>query len=96
MHVSLFLCKTNLFNSILPCVQRRPTRWPVMKFRRGSGHPAYAEVEAMGRDKEGFILTEPKDGFITADRRESSITTDQRDGFIVPDQKERFLAVGHR
>ncbi|XP_047012613.2 plexin domain-containing protein 2 [Ictalurus punctatus] len=77
-------------------IERRPTRWPVMKFRRGSGHPAYAEVEAMGRDKEGFILTEPKDGFITADRRESSITTDQRDGFIVPDQKERFLAVGHR
>ncbi|MCI4377652.1 hypothetical protein PGIGA_G00206010 [Pangasianodon gigas] len=77
-------------------IERRPTHWPVMKFRRGSGHPAYAEVEAMGRDKEGFILIEPKDSFIIADRRESSITTDQRDGFIVPDQKERFLAVGHR
>ncbi|KAK3546333.1 hypothetical protein QTP70_025670 [Hemibagrus guttatus] len=76
-------------------IERRPTHWPVMKFRRGSGHPAYAEVEAMGRDKEGFILIEPKDSFIITDRRESSITTDQRDGFIVPDQKERFLAVGH-
>ncbi|KAK2860708.1 hypothetical protein Q7C36_004874 [Tachysurus vachellii] len=76
-------------------IERRPTQWPVMKFRRGSGHPAYAEVEAMGRDKEGFILIETKDNFIIADRRESSITTDQRDGFIVPDQKERFLAVGH-
>ncbi|KAM9500885.1 plexin domain-containing protein 2 [Clarias gariepinus] len=76
-------------------IERRPTHWPVMKFRRGSGHPAYAEVEAMGLDKEGFLLIEPKDSFITADRRESSITTDQRDGFIVPDQKEKFLTVGH-
>lgn len=67
-----------------------------MKFRRGSGHQAYAEVEAVGRDKESLILIEPMDSFIIADRRESSITTDQRDGFIVPDQKERFLAVGHR
>ncbi|TSK82162.1 Plexin domain-containing protein 2 [Bagarius yarrelli] len=76
-------------------IKRRPTHWPVMKFRRGSGHPAYAEVDAMGQDKEGFILIEPKDSFIITDQRESSITTDQKDGFIVPDQKERFLAVGH-
>lgn len=95
MHISLLLCKNTLFNSVFLRIQRRPTQWPVMKFRRGSGHPAYAEVEAMGRDKEGFILIETKDNFIIADRRESSITTDQRDGFIVPDQKERFLAVGH-
>uniref|UniRef100_A0A8C5HNA3 Plexin domain-containing protein 2-like n=1 Tax=Gouania willdenowi TaxID=441366 RepID=A0A8C5HNA3_GOUWI len=26
-------------------LERRPNRWPAMKFRRGSGHPAYAEVE---------------------------------------------------
>lgn len=77
-------------------MQRRPAHWPVMKFQRGSGHQAYAEVEGMGRDKESFILIEPMDNFIIADRRESSITTDQRDGFIVPDQKERCLAVGHR
>ncbi|XP_060775052.1 uncharacterized protein plxdc2a [Neoarius graeffei] len=76
-------------------IKKRPTHWPVMKFRRGSGHPAYAEVEVIGRDKEGLILIEPKDSLVIADRRESSITTYQRDGFIVPDQKERFLAVGH-
>lgn len=29
-----------------------------MKFRRGSGHPAYAEVEPMGQEKEGFIESE--------------------------------------
>ncbi|XP_039187309.1 plexin domain-containing protein 2 isoform X1 [Crotalus tigris] len=26
-------------------IERRPSRWPAMKFRRGSGHPSYAEVE---------------------------------------------------
>ncbi|XP_036452163.1 plexin domain-containing protein 2 [Colossoma macropomum] len=76
-------------------IERRPTHWPAMKFRRGSGHPAYAEVEAMGRDKEGFIVIEPKDSFIISDRRESAFTTDQRDGFIVPDQRERFLVMDH-
>uniref|UniRef100_A0A8D0NP91 Plexin domain containing 2 n=1 Tax=Sus scrofa TaxID=9823 RepID=A0A8D0NP91_PIG len=35
-------------------IERRPSRWPAMKFRRGSGHPAYAEVEPVG-EKEGFI-----------------------------------------
>lgn len=29
-----------------------------MKFRRGSGHPAYAEVEPVGHEKEGFIESE--------------------------------------
>lgn len=29
-----------------------------MKFRRGSGHPAYAEVEPVGQEKEGFIESE--------------------------------------
>ncbi|KAI4891479.1 hypothetical protein NFI96_023831 [Prochilodus magdalenae] len=76
-------------------IERRPTHWPAMKFRRGSGHPSYAEVEAMGRDKEGFIVMEPKDSFIISDRRESAFTTDPRDGFIVPDQRERFLVMEH-
>ncbi|XP_077159184.1 plexin domain-containing protein 2 isoform X1 [Paroedura picta] len=38
-------------------IERRPSRWPAMKFRRGSGHPAYAEVEPAG-EKEGFIVSE--------------------------------------
>uniref|UniRef100_A0A672JY38 Plexin domain-containing protein 2-like n=1 Tax=Sinocyclocheilus grahami TaxID=75366 RepID=A0A672JY38_SINGR len=36
-------------------IERRPSRWPAMKFRRGSGHPVYAEVEPVGQEKEGFI-----------------------------------------
>ncbi|XP_007230375.3 plexin domain-containing protein 2 [Astyanax mexicanus] len=39
-------------------IERRPSRWPAMKFRRGSGHPAYAEVEPIGQEKEGFIESE--------------------------------------
>ncbi|XP_028290687.1 plexin domain-containing protein 2-like [Gouania willdenowi] len=39
-------------------LERRPNRWPAMKFRRGSGHPAYAEVEPVGHEKEGFIESE--------------------------------------
>ncbi|KAM6900292.1 plexin domain-containing protein 2 [Xenentodon cancila] len=39
-------------------IERRPSRWPAMKFRRGSGHPAYAEVEPAGQEKEGFIESE--------------------------------------
>ncbi|XP_069504690.1 plexin domain-containing protein 2 [Ambystoma mexicanum] len=38
-------------------IERRPSRWPAMQFRRGSGHPAYAEVEPAG-EKEGFIISE--------------------------------------
>ncbi|XP_029444593.1 plexin domain-containing protein 2 isoform X2 [Rhinatrema bivittatum] len=38
-------------------IERRPSRWPAMKFRRGSGHPAYSEVEPVG-EKEGFIVSE--------------------------------------
>lgn len=43
---------------IVSHLQRRPSRWPAMKFRRGSGHPAYAEVEPVGQEKEGFIESE--------------------------------------
>uniref|UniRef100_A0A671SZI5 Plexin domain-containing protein 2-like n=1 Tax=Sinocyclocheilus anshuiensis TaxID=1608454 RepID=A0A671SZI5_9TELE len=39
-------------------IERRPSRWPAMKFRRGSGHPVYAEVEPVGQEKEGFIESE--------------------------------------
>uniref|UniRef100_A0A3Q2PJA3 Plexin domain containing 2b n=1 Tax=Fundulus heteroclitus TaxID=8078 RepID=A0A3Q2PJA3_FUNHE len=39
-------------------IERRPSKWPAMKFRRGSGHPAYAEVEPVGHEKEGFIESE--------------------------------------
>lgn len=67
--------------------QRRPTHWPIMKFRRGSGRPSYAEVEAPGQDKESMVVIDPKQSFIMSDRRES----DQKEGFIVPDQRERFL-----
>uniref|UniRef100_A0A8C2DSJ3 Si:ch211-106h4.6 n=1 Tax=Cyprinus carpio TaxID=7962 RepID=A0A8C2DSJ3_CYPCA len=66
-----------------------------MKFHRGSGHPSYAEVEAMGQDKEGFIVMEPRDSFLVPDRRESLFLMDQKEGFIVADQRERFLAIEH-
>lgn len=39
-------------------IERRPSKWPAMKFRRGSGHPAYAEVEPVGQEKDGFIESE--------------------------------------
>ncbi|XP_051259562.1 plexin domain-containing protein 2 isoform X2 [Dicentrarchus labrax] len=68
-------------------MERRPTRWPTMKFRRGSGHPSYAEVEAPGQDKDGAVVIDPKQSFVMSDRRES----EQKEGFIVPDQRERFL-----
>nr|XP_046264283.1 plexin domain-containing protein 2-like isoform X2 [Scatophagus argus] len=68
-------------------MERRPTRWPIMKFRRGSGHPSYAEVEAPGQDKDGTAVIDPKQSFAMSDRRES----EQKEGFIVPDQRERFL-----
>ncbi|XP_030630449.1 plexin domain-containing protein 2 [Chanos chanos] len=74
-------------------IERRPARWPTMKFRRGSGHPAYADVESMSRDKEGFIVMDSKDSFVLSDHRDSFIVTDQKDGFIVPDQRERFLVM---
>uniref|UniRef100_A0A3B3Z0X6 Uncharacterized protein n=1 Tax=Poecilia mexicana TaxID=48701 RepID=A0A3B3Z0X6_9TELE len=34
-------------------MERRPTHWPILKFRRGSGRPSYAEVETPGHDREG-------------------------------------------
>ncbi|XP_034411813.1 plexin domain-containing protein 2-like [Cyclopterus lumpus] len=66
-------------------MERRPTRWPIMKFRRGSSRPSYAEVEAPGQDS--MVVMDPKQSFVMSDRRES----EQKEGFIVPDQRERFL-----
>ncbi|KAM3604931.1 uncharacterized protein V6R79_018182 [Siganus canaliculatus] len=68
-------------------MERRPTRWPIMKFRRGSGRPSYAEVEAPGQDKDTIVVIDPKQSFVMSDRRES----EQKEGFIVPDQRECFL-----
>ncbi|XP_057189147.1 plexin domain-containing protein 2 isoform X2 [Triplophysa rosa] len=70
-------------------IERRPTHWPAMTFRRGSGQPSYTGVEAMGQDKEGFIEMNTRDSFLVSDRRESLFLTDQRDGFIVAEQRER-------
>ncbi|CAL8315807.1 unnamed protein product [Gadus morhua 'NCC'] len=68
-------------------LERRPTRWPVMKFRRGSGNPSYAEVEAGLQDRDATAVVDPKQAFIITGRRES----DMKEGFIVPDQRERCL-----
>ncbi|KAI3374793.1 hypothetical protein L3Q82_021347 [Scortum barcoo] len=68
-------------------MERRPTRWPIMKFRRGSGRPSYTEVEAPSQDKDSSVVIDPKQSFVMSDRRES----EQKEGFIVPDQRERFL-----
>lgn len=55
---SLTVYMTSDITLIVSHLQRRPSRWPAMKFRRGSGHPAYAEVEPVGQEKEGFIESE--------------------------------------
>uniref|UniRef100_A0A3P9DEL7 Plexin domain containing 2a n=1 Tax=Maylandia zebra TaxID=106582 RepID=A0A3P9DEL7_9CICH len=36
-------------------MERRPTHWPILKFRRGSGRPSYAEVEAPGQDRDSIV-----------------------------------------
>ncbi|XP_041847756.1 plexin domain-containing protein 2-like isoform X2 [Melanotaenia boesemani] len=68
-------------------MERRPTHWPILKFRRGSGRPSYAEVEAPGQDRDGTVVIDLKQSFVMSDRRES----EQKEGFIVPDQRECFL-----
>ncbi|XP_041318880.1 plexin domain-containing protein 1 [Pyrgilauda ruficollis] len=40
------------------CPQRRPHRWPAMKFRNHGNHASYAEVEAASQEKEGFVEAE--------------------------------------
>ncbi|XP_017600182.1 PREDICTED: plexin domain-containing protein 1 [Corvus brachyrhynchos] len=39
-------------------IERRPHRWPAMKFRNRSNHASYAEVEAASQEKEGFVEAE--------------------------------------
>lgn len=85
-HACHFLLFYSLLCPHLP-PQRRPTHWPIMKFRRGSDRPSYAEVEAPGQDKDSMVVIDPKQSFVLSDRRES----EQKEGFIVPDQRECFL-----
>ncbi|XP_078120288.1 plexin domain-containing protein 2 [Sander vitreus] len=85
--VSVYMYNHPTSSASLFFMERRPTRWPIMKFRRGSGRPSYAEVEAPGQDKDGVVVIDPKQSFVMSDRRES----EQKECFIVPDQRERFL-----
>ncbi|NWZ42806.1 PLDX1 protein, partial [Brachypodius atriceps] len=39
-------------------IERRPRRWPAMKFRSHAGRASYAEVEAASQEKEGFVEAE--------------------------------------
>ncbi|XP_061877605.1 plexin domain-containing protein 2 isoform X2 [Entelurus aequoreus] len=56
--VSVYIYHRPTSAASLFLMERRPSRWPAMKFRRGSGRPAYAEVEPAGQEKEGFIVCE--------------------------------------
>ncbi|XP_044223890.1 plexin domain-containing protein 2 isoform X1 [Thunnus albacares] len=85
--LSVYMYNHPTSNPSLFFMERRPTRWPIMKFRRGSGRPSYAEVEAPGQDKDSAVVIDPKQAFVMSVRRES----EQKEGFIVPDQRERFL-----
>ncbi|XP_056247661.1 plexin domain-containing protein 2-like isoform X1 [Seriola aureovittata] len=85
--LSLYVYNHPTSSASLFFMERRPTHWPIMKFRRGSGRPSYAEVEAPGQDKDSTVVIDPKQSFVMSDRRES----EQKEGFIVPDQRERFL-----
>lgn len=67
--------------------QRRPNRWPVLKFRRRGDCSAYTDVESPGQDRDSIVVIDPKQCFLLSDRRES----EQKEGFIVPDQRECFL-----
>ncbi|XP_059200979.1 plexin domain-containing protein 2 [Centropristis striata] len=84
--VSVYMYNHPTSSASLFFMERRPTRWPIMTFRRGSGCPSYAEVETPGQDKDTVVI-DPKQSFVMSDRRES----EQKEGFIVPDQRERFL-----
>ncbi|XP_039999702.1 plexin domain-containing protein 2 [Xiphias gladius] len=85
--LSLYMYNHPTSSASLFFMERRPTRWPIMKFSRGSGRPSYADVEAPGQDKDSTVVIDPKQSFVMSDRRES----EQKEGFIVPDQRERFL-----
>nr|XP_057935779.1 plexin domain-containing protein 2 isoform X2 [Doryrhamphus excisus] len=86
--VSVYLYNHPTSSASLFFMEHRPARWPTMKFRRGSGHPSYAEVETPGQqDKDSVAVIDPKQSFVMLIRRES----DQKEGFIVPDPRECFL-----
>lgn len=85
--IPLNICEADGVTQSICFLQRRPTHWPILKFRRGSGRPSYAEVEISGQDKDSAVVIDPKQSFVISDRRESEL----KEGFIVPDQRERFL-----
>lgn len=45
-------------NAALFFIERRPHRWPAMKFRNHTNHATYSEVEAASHEKEGFVEAE--------------------------------------
>uniref|UniRef100_A0A3Q1FH96 Plexin domain containing 2a n=1 Tax=Acanthochromis polyacanthus TaxID=80966 RepID=A0A3Q1FH96_9TELE len=53
--MSIYMYNYPTSSASLFFMERRPTRWPIMKFRRGSGRPSYTEVETPGQDKEGSV-----------------------------------------
>uniref|UniRef100_A0A3Q3D7D3 Plexin domain containing 2a n=1 Tax=Hippocampus comes TaxID=109280 RepID=A0A3Q3D7D3_HIPCM len=55
--VSVYVYNHPTSTASLFFMERRPARWPTMKFRRGSGHPSYAEVEPPGVDGDGSFLS---------------------------------------
>uniref|UniRef100_A0A8C0M4S6 PSI domain-containing protein n=1 Tax=Canis lupus familiaris TaxID=9615 RepID=A0A8C0M4S6_CANLF len=45
-------------NAALFFIERRPHRWPAVKFRNHPNHSTYTEVEPSGHEKEGFVEAE--------------------------------------
>ncbi|KFP31947.1 Plexin domain-containing protein 2, partial [Colius striatus] len=45
-------------NAALFFIERRPHRWPAMKFRNHTNHATYSEVEPSSQEKEGFVEAE--------------------------------------
>ncbi|XP_059989901.1 plexin domain-containing protein 1 isoform X3 [Lagenorhynchus albirostris] len=45
-------------NTALFFIERRPRRWPAMKFHSHLNHSTYTEVEPSGHEKEGFVEAE--------------------------------------
>ncbi|XP_069761049.1 plexin domain-containing protein 1-like [Narcine bancroftii] len=56
--VVIYINSHPLSSAALFFIERRPHRWPAMKFRNNTGHPTYTEVDPMGHDKEGFLEAE--------------------------------------
>ncbi|KAM4557403.1 plexin domain-containing protein 2 [Fundulus diaphanus] len=86
--MSIYMYNHPTSRASLFLLERRPTHWPILKFRRGSSRPSYAEVEIPGQDREGSVIIDLKQSFVFPDRRES----EQKEGFIVTDQRVRFLS----